>query len=49
MSELWAYCDACRRWFYPDQPSNGDAGPTPTCPVCATDAVTLAQRPEQTA
>lgn len=42
MTEFWAYCDPCARWFYPE----GDtAGRTPPCPVCSTEAVTLAEEP----
>jgi hypothetical protein len=42
MTEFWAYCDPCGRWFYPE----GDtAGRTPPCPVCSTEAVTLAEEP----
>ena len=49
MSELWAYCDPCGRWFYPEgEPPDGSLR-VPTCPVCATDAATVDQRPEQTA
>lgn len=42
MSDVWAYCDPCGRWFYPD--ADGDAG-VPACPVCSTEAVTLAEEP----
>ena len=45
MPELWAYCDPCRRWFYPEDTSDDDARP-PTCPVCATEAVTVAEEPQ---
>lgn len=43
MSELWAYCDPCGRWFYPDADSGGG---TPPCPVCSTEAVLLAEEPD---
>lgn len=43
MSELWAYCDPCGRWFYPDADSGGG---TPPCPVCSTEAVVLADEPD---
>jgi hypothetical protein len=49
MSELWAYCDPCGRWFYPEAASEQDIEQAPTCPVCATAAATLGQRPEQNA
>lgn len=48
MLEVWAYCNPCGRWFYPEMPSEDGEG-RPTCPVCATDATTLAERPEKTA
>lgn len=40
MSEFWAYCDPCGRWFYPDADQSA-----PACPVCSTEAVTLAEEP----
>jgi hypothetical protein len=49
MSELWAYCDPCGRWFYPEAASGGGVERAVACPVCATDSTTLADRPEQTA
>ena len=49
MSELWAYCDPCSRWFYPEDVSEGGGVRSLMCPVCATDAATLAERPEQSA
>lgn len=43
MSDLWAFCEPCARWFYPDS----EAGErTPPCPVCSTEATTLAEQPE---
>lgn len=49
MSELWAYCDPCSRWFYPEGTTEDGSIGVLTCPVCATDAATLAERPEQNA
>ena len=45
MSDFWAYCDPCGRWFYPD--ADGDAGRVPTCPVCSTEASTLSEHPDE--
>lgn len=42
VSDVWAYCEPCGRWFYPDATG---AGRTPPCPVCSTEAVTLAEEP----
>lgn len=36
MSDLWAYCTTCTRWFYLDELDGRQQ--TPTCPVCATPA-----------
>lgn len=44
MSDMWAYCDPCSRWFYPEA-DDGGARRTPPCPVCSTEAVTLAEQP----
>ncbi len=43
MSNYWAYCDPCGRWFYPD---GEQGGTTPPCPVCSTEAATLAEQPQ---
>ncbi len=42
MSDFWAYCDPCGRWFYPD---TGPEVGTPACPVCSTEAALLAEEP----
>lgn len=42
MPEIWAYCDPCGRWFYPEAQDTAGA---PACPVCSTEAVTLAEEP----
>lgn len=44
---MWAFCDPCGRWFYPDV-EDGVQG-NPPCPVCATEAATLSERPEANA
>ena len=48
MSEFWAYCEPCSRWFYPESSSEA-ARPAPTCPVCSTEAVTVSEEPGQPA
>lgn len=44
MSDFWAYCEPCGRWFYPEA-DDGAVDRTPPCPVCSTEAVTLAEQP----
>lgn len=44
MSEIWAYCDPCGRWFYP---GSGEVTRSPACPVCSTETMTLADQPGQ--
>ena len=44
MADFWAYCEPCGRWFYPEA-DNGTVGRTPPCPVCSTEAETLAEQP----
>ena len=48
MSGVWAYCEPCGRWFYPEH-TNDLARATPTCPVCSTEAATVAEEPGQPA
>lgn len=43
MSDVWAYCDPCGRWFYPV--GEGEAQRTPPCPVCATESKTVSDTP----
>ncbi len=42
MSDLWAYCTPCTRWFYVD----GDRAATATheCPVCETPSRRAVER-----
>ena len=40
MSDLWAYCDPCGRWFYPEF-REGTARSTAPCPVCSTQPLTF--------
>ena len=47
MSDLWAYCDPCGRWFYPDS-RNRPTHDASACPVCSTEALTFARQPEAT-
>lgn len=42
MSEPWAYCTTCSRWFYVEAASLPTA---PGCPVCATPASHPVDRP----
>ncbi len=42
MSDRWAYCATCVRWFYGDAVA-GDAT-LPLCPVCSTEAATVEER-----
>ena len=49
MSDLWAYCDPCGRWFYPEAAPDETGERAVTCPVCATEAATLARRPQENA
>ena len=44
MSDLWAYCDPCARWFYPDTVSE-IVRRSPPCPVCSTEALRVAEQP----
>ena len=43
MSDVWAYCDPCARWFYPA--SEAEQHRTPPCPVCATESRTVSDNP----
>lgn len=45
MPNLWAYCEPCSRWFYPERGSDDGAARSATCPVCSTEAVTVAEEP----
>jgi hypothetical protein len=44
MSDSWAYCGTCARWFYGDPAAIIDAT-LPICPVCSTEAAKVEQRP----
>ena len=44
MADYWAFCDPCARWFYPDSDAELRV---PACPVCSTEAVTLAETPPE--
>ncbi|HVM20246.1 MAG TPA: hypothetical protein VM307_09830 [Egibacteraceae bacterium] len=46
MSKFWAYCDPCGRWFYPDGGSRVAVAGT-ACPVCSTEAATVAEQPPE--
>lgn len=46
MSERWAHCGICSRWFYVDQESLAVA--EPRCPVCQTPAVSSVERDAMT-
>lgn len=47
MPTAWGFCDPCQRWFYPENPS--DVTTAPSCPVCATPATVVRDRPEEAA
>lgn len=46
MSELWAYCGTCARWYYVPAPHDPSI-PLPDCPACQSQPV--ATRREQQA
>ena len=46
MSERWAFCDRCHRWFYAQQVLDADQL---RCPVCdAAPSVVQVRQPETT-
>lgn len=41
--EIWAFCEACSRWFYcPDWFDRSQ--PPPRCPVCQTEPTAMENR-----
>lgn len=41
MSDLWAYCSTCTRWFY----VTGSSSAAHTCPVCQSPSNRAAEQP----
>lgn len=41
MSDLWAYCDHCNRWYS----SHSTLATTPPCPACDSPPSRISDRP----